>query len=723
MSKPLDVAFVWHMHQPDYRSARTGSFEMPWVRMHALKDYLDMVKTLEDYPRLHQTFNLVPSLVEQLQDYDSGDFSDVYWQHTLKPAEELDETERAFLLARMCDHSDHPRARAHPRYLQLAHKRDSLLRQSTQAAAQGFTTQELVDLQVWLNLAWFGARALREPGLDELIGRGCDYHEEDKRTIADAQKAIIGQVLPAYRQAAQRGQVELTTSPYFHPILPLLCDTDSARIATAELRLPPRRFAHPQDATEQLRAAALKHEQVFGSRPRGVWCSEMAVGEAVIPLLSETGFEWTISDEAVLERSLSGVTPRPAASHAKSAEGPYWAYRLGRDSGDISIVFRDHTLSDLIGFSYKSWDSRNAADDLVSRLRDLRRRLPMASAPLVVVALDGENAWEYYPNEGREFLAYLYEALADDGSLRCVTVSEHLRESPPRRRLDWLHTGSWISADLSTWCGTVAHGSAWDQLHSARDAVERARRPGTGAPPDQSSDGALETAWRHVQVAEGSDWFWWFGDHHHTELDSVWDHEFRLRLQEVYRLLDQPVPPELLAPLAETLLLSAQTMPLGPVSAQIDGIITQPDEWGWAGFLAPDTNAAMHPSTAVRVHGARFGWLHQRICLLVEVDPSSLHEGLWIEVVTHQDGEADEIMMRVTLQDGGTAQVSSLRPGLSPDRVQVAWKEVVEMSVQWDEFDPAAGRPAGLAVRVGLGQLTAQEFHSSGALATGAVSS
>jgi alpha-amylase/alpha-mannosidase (GH57 family) len=455
MIEPLHVAFVWHMHQPYYRSALTGAFEMPWARMHALKDYLDMVETLGEYPDLHQTFNLVPSLVEQLETYAAGYFVDVYWEHTLKPAADLDPAERAFVVERLCEHSDHPRARSHPRYLELARKREAQASQGWEACARAFSVGELRDLQVWFNLAWFDPQALEAEPLAELVGRGRDFREEDKQVFAQVQADLLARTLPAYRDAAHRGQVELSTSPYFHPILPLLANSDSARIAAGDTLLPARRFAHPQDAAEQIERAIIKHERVFGRRPRGMWCSEQAVGEDVIPLLLDAGVTWTISDEAVLARSLSGVTearstaPDPAAGIISGPLAPralYAPYRLEREGGQIAIVFRDHTLSDLIGFAYQTWDSQEAADDLLRRLRQIGAVLASGSSltaagsvlpqgaanrsdiPLVTIALDGENAWEYYPRDGRDFLRYLYEGLSVDPALRCVTISEHLQE-------------------------------------------------------------------------------------------------------------------------------------------------------------------------------------------------------------------------------------------------------------------------------------------------------
>ncbi|MBC7292513.1 MAG: glycoside hydrolase, partial [Thermoleophilia bacterium] len=263
-----------------------------------------------------------------------------------------------------------PRARNHPRYLELARKREAHLAEGWEKCAAAFTVEELRDLQVWFNLAWFDPSVLEEDPLRELVQRGRDFTEADKEILAAAQRDLLARVLPAYRQAWRRGQIEISTSPYYHPILPLLINTDSARIGAPDLVLPRYRFAHPEDAREQIRLALEKHEQVFGHRPQGMWCSEQAVGEDVVALLIEAGLKWTISDETVLQRSLAGISrdPLPPLS-SQELDRPYL---LEREQGEIAIVFRDHSLSDLIGFTYHAWNSREAAADLLHRLRERR---------------------------------------------------------------------------------------------------------------------------------------------------------------------------------------------------------------------------------------------------------------------------------------------------------------------------------------------------------------
>jgi alpha-amylase/alpha-mannosidase (GH57 family) len=775
----VHVAFVWHMHQPYYRSARTAAFQMPWARLHALKDYLDMVEILADYPTIHQTFNLVPSLVEQLQDYASGGLpktaaeaiammpgavapagaasglaapladaalgarpvTDVYWQHTIKPATELLPGERAFIVERMCERPDHPRAKSHPRYLELSLKRQVAASLGWDRCAAQFSSEELRDLQIWFDLAWFDPTLLETEPLLSLVRRGRDYREEDKRILAEVQNDTFARIIPAYQRAAAARQIELSTSPYFHPILPLLANTDSARIGAGDTILPHRRFSHPEDAWDQVESGVAKHEEVFGARPQGMWCSEQSVGEDVLPLLMRADIRWTISDESVLSRSFTGSAP--AAGVEPSGPSPYLPYLLRREERELAIVFRDHTLSDLIGFGYQSWDSRDAANDLLDRIRAIGashsvRRAAWPAPPLVTIALDGENAWEYYPHDGRDFLHFLYEGLAADPNLSCVTVSEHLADHPATTPLDWLHTGSWIGADLRTWSGDPGHNAAWDLLHDARDLAAARRQggrrspveaittfggepglpeppqPGTPAGEAAAANTAADAAWHHVCVTEGSDWFWWFGEHHHTELDYVWDLEFRQHLQEVYRQLGEPVPIRLYLPVFAAAAVARRVLPVGPITPIIDGRISDEDGWDKAGVLTPDHPSTMQRSEGTRIVEARFGWGSEQLFVLLIPRDSTDLEGLQIELTVTPPAIEDESVFHVSLSEDGGMQVSCTMCGHLTGIGTGAWRDVVEIALPLAAPAPAGNEHLGIVLRVGRDGMTDHVFRSAG---------
>lgn len=644
MTEPLNIAFVWHMHQPYYRISRDGPYEMPWARLHALKDYADMVQILDEFPDVHQTFNLVPSLVEQLEDYGRGDFTDVYWQHTVRPAAELNLTERAFVVDLMCPPSWNPLVQRFPRFLELSRKKEATLGQGIDACSAGFTVAELRDLQMWFTLAWFDPTYQDREPLAALVARGREFSEEDKQPIAREQSRILSATLPVYRQAAAAGRIELTTSPYFHPILPLLVNSDSARIARGDIPLPPRRFAHPEDAAEQVDRGMRAHERVFGARPRGMWCSEQAVGEDIIPLLTEAGVQWTISDEGVLSRSLGTEIARSDAGHILDPQILYRPYRLEREGRVLDIVFRDRMLSDLVGFTYRSWGPQDAAANLIWRLSEARKNLASSSeAHLVTIALDGENAWEYYARDGHDFLGYLYEGLSRDPGFRCVTVGEFLSEHKTPRGLSWLHTGSWINADLSTWVGDPAHGAAWDLLHQARDFVA-ARRPLSSGTSDQTAgltaaQTATEEAWQHILVAEGSDWFWWFSDHQESGVDYLWDLNFRRHLQEAYKALDEPPPPELFGPILSTAAEADSLDPSGPLTPVIDGMVPHPQEWSTAGSRRPARTGSMQRAESLVLREVRFGADQHDLYFLFAPGPAGFTPGTRLAVYLSSPAE------------------------------------------------------------------------------------
>jgi alpha-amylase/alpha-mannosidase (GH57 family) len=449
-----------------------------------------------------------------------------------------------------------------------------------------------------------------------------------------------------------------------------------------------------------------------------MWCSEQAVGEDVIPLLLENGICWTISDETILARSLSGVS-HPTENGSRGANlgvrDLQRAYRLDREEGQLSIIFRDHTLSDLIGFAYCRWNARDAANDLLYRLREIHRNLDSAGAyatqpsskgdsgrdlPLVTIALDGENAWEYYARDGRDFLQYLYEGLQQDPSLRCVTVSEHLAESPAVQSLGWLHTGSWIGGDLGTWIGDRAHGVAWELLREARENIDKA-----SAPLD------LEEAREQVRIAEGSDWFWWFGDHHHTSLDAVWDLTFRQHLQESYRLAGTEAPLSLSYAVCGEFVCAMPAPPSAPISPNIDGLM-EPEEWVAAGRLATTTSSTMQRAGGVPIREVRHGSDGEHLFLLIVPDSGYSLGGTEIQVQLMRPADEEDLIFILTLaEDGGVRTECKLNPKAA-EGTRGVWKEVVEISLPLLEILGPAAEP-DLTVRIGHDGMVENEFHSA----------
>ncbi|KPK39299.1 MAG: hypothetical protein AMJ78_08680, partial [Omnitrophica WOR_2 bacterium SM23_29] len=490
---PLYIAFVWHMHQPYYKDLVTNETTLPWVRLHAIKDYLDMVQYLQDFPKLHQTFNLVPSLLEQLEGLlDPDSKKDRFYELTLKSPKDLTESEKTFLLQNFFMANWETMVKPFPRYYDLLVKRGRyFLPERIPYILKRFDHQDYLDLQALFNLVWFDpSHREKDTQIKELTRKGKYFSEDDKRLILDKQLEIIEQIIPTYKRMQDDGIIEISTSPFYHPILPLLCDTDIAKVSHHEIKLPKARFRHPEDAVSQLEAAIKYYIEKFGRPPRGMWPSEGSMSEEVIDLAIEADLSWIATDEEILFKSLG---------KNKTDEELYKPYMIQRKYGTIALIFRDKVISDSIGFIYQDWPTEKAVSDLVKRLHAIQEEFSKAKTTnLVSIILDGENPWEYYPNDGRDFLISLYKILNNDLRLKLTTVSEFLRDHPPVNNLEKLYQGSWINANFAIWVGHDEKNLAWEYLGEARGVLESYERQH----PEESSSEKLKKAWKEIYIAE-----------------------------------------------------------------------------------------------------------------------------------------------------------------------------------------------------------------------------
>ena len=557
------------MHQPLYRDPETGKFALPWARFHALSSYFGMARILEDFPGIRVTFNLVPVLLTQLEGYVNGE-TDRIQDLCLKAGEELEDFEVLLLTKYAFTPNQRTRIEPFPRY-------DSLHRKWLETAPAGhrslrdvFDDDEIRDLQVWLSLCHFDEEVRRtDPEIADLISRGGMFSEDDKKVVRGKETELIARVLPLYRRLWDAGRIEVSTSPFYHPILPLLVDPQTGREANPGLPEYDLHFHWPEDAVSQVTAALNHMEDRLGSRPAGIWPSEGSLSPAVIELLHDLGVVWTATDEENLTKSDS---TGPALR--QTGGGRHFSpYRLG--TLDTRIFFRDRFLSDRIGFTYQTWDETEAAQDLVSRLK--RAAETSGDARVIPLILDGENPWEHYREGGRRFLRGFYGLLENEPALRAVTFSEACEL--PSGKITRLSPGSWINGNFDIWIGDEEDRRAWRLVEQTRNDMARV-------------EGSLPQATRRrveelIAAAQGSDWFWWFGKEHATADLDVFDRLFRHNLIQAYREAGMDVPEVMWQPVPEALIVSSLSGagPLRPLHPRIDGDVTHHFEWMGAGVL------------------------------------------------------------------------------------------------------------------------------------------
>ena len=658
MAHPLYVAIYWHMHQPLYRNTLTGHYHLPWVRLHATKDYLHMGRLLLDYPKIHQTFNFVPSLLEQLLDYGENGASDRWLDLSVK--QDLTREDKRFMVAHFFSINWDRVVRPNAEYWRLRQ-----LANSAGDQVELLSDQFWRDLAVWFNLAWIDPELVAaDESLRALREKGRDYSPADARAIIAKHYEIIRQVVPLFRRLQADGQVELTTSPYYHPILPLIVNVNAARVASPNLPLPDAVINWPEDAAEQLRRARESHQQLFGRAPRGLWPSEGAISPEVIGLLKgRQSFQWVASDEAILARSQGRWFDRDGYGHVYDARRLYQPYLA--PEGETTLVFRDQVLSDRIGFVYQHMDAREAAEDLIHRLHRVYENLNDRENPyLVPIILDGENCWEGYANNGNDFLRHLYGRLSEDRDLETVTIGDFLDRFPARQRLSSLFSGSWINQNLETWIGEGDQNRAWEYLARARGRLIAWQNSYPLA-----DERVLARAWEQIYIAEGSDWFWWYYSHNKTGHEQTFDVEFRRHLADVYAIMGQPPPGWLKTPIAT----SAMRVQRRPVSGRISPRLSTSDEatldWTGAGYVEPPTSTGAMQMGATVLRRLYFGYDPAALFLRLEANQEiSRYRVMFYLAMPRQQTAAAQVRFARTnpdfeLPDIGFAWEACLQPG------------------------------------------------------------
>jgi alpha-amylase/alpha-mannosidase (GH57 family) len=578
--QPIYLAIIWHQHQPVYyKDPETGVYAKPWVRVHATKDYVDMATTVQKYPNIHVTFNLTPSLIRQLDDLSAG-AKDLYWVYAEVPAGQLSDEQKQFILDRFFDTNRKIIARF-PRYQELLDMRDG---------GAAYSTQDFLDLQILFNLAWTDPDWLAQEPLAGLVAKGSNFSEADKQTLFAEQLRLVKQVIPVHKELQDAGQIEVTMTPYAHPILPLLVSTDLAKVALPDIELPAKKFTYGQDAVAQVQLGVQLYQDHFGVPPRGMWPAEGSVAQEIVNMISTAGIQWMASDEGVLAASLgTGGFTRNSNETVTEPDVLYRPYYVQGGQGEpVAMVFRDVVISDKVGFTYSGLSGELAAKDFVRRIHDIRDELIAQGKPgpnLVSVILDGENAWENYENDGKDFLNNLYTLLSSDPLIKTVTPSEFLAMAPEQPKIDKLWAGSWINHDFATWIGEDEENRAWETLATTRELLAKYE---TGV--RQASADTLEQAFNYMYIAEGSDWFWWYGSDQNSGNDEAFDQQFRDTLKQVYLVLGEAVPDILYVPVIPLQPVSADVASSALIAPTLDGQLSA-GEWDAAGVYSASGSA------------------------------------------------------------------------------------------------------------------------------------
>lgn len=516
------LALIYHMHQPYYKNLISLQTDSPWVRLHAVKDYVDMVLILRKYPKIHAIFNLVPSLLEQIEDLLTNNIKEKPLELSCKAAKDLTEEEKEFIIKNFFAINKARVISSFPRFYELYYKRE---------AKKNFSIQDILDLQVLFNLAWIDPLFRESPEIKKIIGKGRFYNEDDKKLVLNKQFEIIKTLVHTYKEFSDSGQIEIITSPFYHPILPLLYNTKSAKEANPRAILPKTNFSYPQDAKSQIKDALSYFSQIFGHRPEGMWPSEQSVSQQTAELFIDENVNWIVTDEAILFKSIR--------RKKRDTNLLYQPHLIEKNKKGLNIIFRDRNLSDLIGFEYHKWKPKDAVKDFLGHLEKIDKFFKDKDV-LVTVALDGENAWEYYSNDGHDFLNLFYAELSESEFVKTVTVSEYLKNNPAHNKIKHLSSGSWIFGDFGKWIGNPYKIKAWEYLAKARgDLKEAEEKPGS------LTEDELKLAKKQINILEGSDWFWWYGE----DPDGCFDRLFRMHLSNFYSLIKKDAPDYVNAPL------------------------------------------------------------------------------------------------------------------------------------------------------------------------------
>ncbi len=627
MTKKLNIAFIWHFHQPVYQENFTDDFVMPWVRLHATKDYLDMLLRCEDHKKIKLNFNISATLLNSIEKYSKG-INDLHSKLLILKDNKLSEMDKNFILQYFFDVNYSTMIMQREYYAELYNKRYS----KEDISINDFTDQEYFDIIANYTMCWIDTKFyLMYPELKYLSEKQKNYTYEDRKRIYEIQFDIIRKIIPYYKKFQDEGRIEISTSPYYHPIIPLLLDINEAKCSYNE-NLPSKSPLFAEDAKEQTKKALDYFEKVFKKRPKGIWLPEHCISMASVDMLNDLGVNWTVTDEGILANTLGREFARDFEGNLEAPFDLCVHYKFNSRNNKVNVLFADSFFSNLVSFGYGNYDGHVAANDFYEKIKTVQSKLQFSPKEdhLLTIAMDGENCWESYQNDGNEFLDTLYELIENDDTLQTVLVSDFIEKAKPEK-LDNVASGSWINRNFDLWIGEPTKNLAWIYLDKTRnDLFKFSKELLENAKTDEEKLEAqkrIDKAKEEIFVSEGSDWLWWYGEPNESSNDHIFDFLFRAHLKNVYGALDKPSPKHLDVPLA-SIIGKPIRQPRRHITPVIDGIYDPNiNSWVDAGYIfLPDSPTFSAKKT---IKGIYYGNDDDNIYLKFELNKNNLANSIY----------------------------------------------------------------------------------------------
>lgn len=591
----LFVTFLWHFHQPLYKDFSINKYLIPWVRLHLTKNYYMMAKLIEENKNAKVTFNFTPSLVEQTLDYVRDEVNDVYLDLSLKKPDSLTNEEKLFILERFFRVNWEKVVNKKPRYADLLMKRGyQFNRYEDSKVLTSFSEQDFMDLQTLFDLSWISKYAIDEDKeLKRIEEKGKNYTEDEKLFVLKKEKELIKKTLPIYFELFKEGRIEISMSPYSHPIMPLIINTDIAR-KCQDTPMPNPSFSRPEDLDEQIKLGKEIVEGYFKKRISGLWPPEGGVSPEILPFLTKYGFIWFATDEAIFYKS----------RRVENKKELYKPYFIKCQDKRINVIFRDRTISDLIGFTYWKMKTSDAVKDLITKIRYIKNSLD--SPGILPIILDGENPWEFYPESGISFLREAYKLLSEEKDIVLTTINEAIN-SIQGEELTTISVGSWINGDFRVWIGEEEDNISWDYLRRVRNNIEN------------FNEKEKEKVKKIIFASEGSDWNWWYGSEPLTIANTEFDFIYRTHLMSVFSLLNRKIPDYLFESITEKEEEAVITIePKWIIKPEIDGKYTNYFEWHDAGTLKGEVGNGMMVIPEPVIDFIKFGFDPEKIYFFIK---------------------------------------------------------------------------------------------------------